>query len=110
LNEKVASPVYKTEIDGCGNSLRLPRNTLYPHRLALTSPTSGGRSVGIVRLRTTATKFSFLYNDEHGVTSSMPPIIVTGELRSNLIDSPNIVTGSAPLHKYCCVSLGGSCH
>jgi hypothetical protein len=31
----------------------------YPQRLALTSPTSGGRSVGIVRLRTTATNFSF---------------------------------------------------
>jgi hypothetical protein len=29
-------------------------------RLALTSPTSGGRSVGIVRLRSTATEF-FLY-------------------------------------------------
>jgi hypothetical protein len=28
-------------------------------RLALTSPTSGGRSFGIVRLRTTATEFSF---------------------------------------------------
>jgi hypothetical protein len=28
--------------------------------LALTSPTSGGRSVGIVRLRTKATEFSFL--------------------------------------------------
>jgi hypothetical protein len=45
-----------------GNSLRWPRNTLYPQRLPLTSPTSGGRSVGIVRLRTTATEFSyFLY-------------------------------------------------
>jgi hypothetical protein len=32
------------------------RNTLYPQKLALTSPTSGGRSVGIVRLRTKATK------------------------------------------------------
>jgi hypothetical protein len=31
-------------------------------RLALTSPTSGGRSVGIVRLRTTATEFSLVYN------------------------------------------------
>jgi hypothetical protein len=27
-------------------------DTLYPLKLALTSPTSGGRSVGIVRLRT----------------------------------------------------------
>jgi hypothetical protein len=32
---------------------------IYPERLALTSPTSGGRSVGIVRLRTTVTEFSF---------------------------------------------------
>jgi hypothetical protein len=60
-------PVYKTEINGSGNSLRWPRNTLYQQRLALTSPTSGGRSVGVVRLRTTATEFSlfwsyYLYN------------------------------------------------
>jgi hypothetical protein len=59
LNEKVAAPVYKTEINGRVNSLRWSRNTLYPQRLALTSPTSGGRSVGIVRLRAKATEFSF---------------------------------------------------
>jgi hypothetical protein len=41
---------------------RWPRGTLYPQKLALTSPTSGCRSVGIVRLRTQATKFSFLWN------------------------------------------------
>jgi hypothetical protein len=35
-----------------------PRVTLYPQTLALTSPTSGGRSVGIVRSRTQATEFS----------------------------------------------------
>jgi hypothetical protein len=33
-----------------------PRGTLYPQKLALTSPTSGGRSAGIVRLRTNATE------------------------------------------------------
>ena len=33
---------------------------LYPQKLALTSPTGGGRSVGIVRLRTKATEFFFL--------------------------------------------------
>ena len=33
---------------------------LYPKNLALTSPTGGGRSVGIVRLRTKATGFFFL--------------------------------------------------
>jgi hypothetical protein len=37
-----------------------PRGTLYPQKLALTSPTSGGRVVGIVRSRTQATEFSFL--------------------------------------------------
>jgi len=31
---------------------------LYPQKLALTSPTGGGRSVGIVRLRTKDTDFS----------------------------------------------------
>jgi len=33
---------------------------LYPQKLALTSPTGGGRSVGIVRSRTKATEFSLL--------------------------------------------------
>jgi hypothetical protein len=42
---------------GRGNPLRSPRDTLYPQKLALTSPTSGGRSVSIVRLRTKATEF-----------------------------------------------------
>jgi hypothetical protein len=39
-------------INGRGDTLRWPRDTLYPQKLALTSPTSGGCSVGIVRLRT----------------------------------------------------------
>jgi hypothetical protein len=42
-------------------SSRRPRGTLYPQKLALTSPTSGGRSVGIVRLRTRTTQFSFSF-------------------------------------------------
>jgi hypothetical protein len=37
--------------------LRWPRDTLYPLKLALTSPTSGGRSVGIVRWQTKAPQF-----------------------------------------------------
>jgi hypothetical protein len=57
LNENVVAPVEKTEINGRGNLLRWPRYTLYPQRLALTSLISGGRSVGIVRLQTTATEF-----------------------------------------------------
>ena len=34
---------------------------LYPQKLALTSPTGGGRSVGIVRVRTRATEFVCLF-------------------------------------------------
>jgi hypothetical protein len=47
----VNCPVYETEINGRGDPLRRP-HTLYPKKLALNSPKSGGRSVGIVRLRT----------------------------------------------------------
>jgi hypothetical protein len=42
---------------GRGDPLRWPRDTLNPQKLALTSPTRDGRSVGIVRLRTKATEF-----------------------------------------------------
>jgi hypothetical protein len=49
-------PVYKIEINGRVDSLRWPRDTLYPLKLALISPTSGGRSVGTVHLRTKATE------------------------------------------------------
>jgi hypothetical protein len=45
---------------GCRDQSRWPRGSLYAQKLALTSPTSGGRSVGIVRSRTHATEFSFL--------------------------------------------------
>jgi hypothetical protein len=42
---------------GRRDPLRWLRDTLYPQKLALTSPTRGGRSAGIVRSRTQATKF-----------------------------------------------------
>ena len=34
---------------------------LYPQKLALTSPTGGGRSVGMVRVRTKATELVAIY-------------------------------------------------
>jgi hypothetical protein len=42
----------ESQINDRGDPLRWPRHTLYPLKLALTSLTSGGCSVGIVRLRT----------------------------------------------------------
>jgi hypothetical protein len=41
----------------CEYHLHWPRDTLYPQKLALTSLTCGGRSVGIVWSRTNATEF-----------------------------------------------------
>jgi hypothetical protein len=52
--------ILKTEINGRGDPLRRPRNTLYPQKLALTSPTSGSRSVGMVRLRTKSHGVQFI--------------------------------------------------
>jgi hypothetical protein len=60
LNGKVAASVYKNASNGRGDSLPRPRDTLYPLKLALSSPTSGDRSVGIVHLRTKATEFVFV--------------------------------------------------
>jgi hypothetical protein len=40
---------------------RWPRGTLYPQKLAITSPTSGGSSVGIVRSRTQTMEFICLF-------------------------------------------------
>jgi hypothetical protein len=40
---------------------RSPLGTLYPKELALSSPISRGRSVGIVRSQTQTTKFSLVF-------------------------------------------------
>jgi hypothetical protein len=53
------SGLYKTYINGRGDPLRWPRDTLYPQKLTLTWPTSGGLSVGTFRLRTKVKEFSF---------------------------------------------------
>jgi hypothetical protein len=45
---------------GHRDPLRRPFGTLYPLKLASTSPTSGGRSVGIVHSRTKATELLLL--------------------------------------------------
>jgi hypothetical protein len=52
LEWKSSGSGQENRIHDRGYRLRWPHDTLYPQKLALTSPTSGGRSVGIVRLRT----------------------------------------------------------
>jgi hypothetical protein len=48
---------------GPRNLSRWPRGTLYPQKLPLTSPTSGSRSVSIIRSRTQATEFVILLRE-----------------------------------------------
>jgi hypothetical protein len=48
---------------GCKGPSHCPRGTLYPQKLALTSPTSGGRSIGTVRLLTQATELVFSFSE-----------------------------------------------
>jgi hypothetical protein len=64
VEEIVAAPAYKT---GHRDPLQYPRNTLYPQKLALTSPTSDGRLIGIVRSRTQATEFFSIKTQLHNV-------------------------------------------
>jgi hypothetical protein len=61
LEWKSSGSGQEIRINDRGDPLRWPRDTLYPQKLALTSPTSGGRSVGIVRLRTKDHRVSFFY-------------------------------------------------
>jgi hypothetical protein len=56
LERKYSGSGVETREYGRGDSLRWPRGTLYPQKLALTSLRSGGRSVGIVRSQTEATE------------------------------------------------------
>jgi hypothetical protein len=44
---------------------RRPRGALYPLKLALTSPTGGGGSVGIVRSRTQATELFYYLHQQN---------------------------------------------
>jgi hypothetical protein len=57
LEWKSSGSVLENREYGCGDSLRWPRDTLYPQKLALTLPTIGGRSVGIFLLRAKVMEF-----------------------------------------------------
>jgi hypothetical protein len=58
--EKVAAPVYKAENTAVDFRHAGHMAPSILKKLVLTSPTSGGRSVGIVRSRTQATEFSLV--------------------------------------------------
>jgi hypothetical protein len=60
LDRKVAAPVYKTENTAVGISHADHVAPFIPKKLAITSPTSGGRSIDIVRSRTQTMEFFLL--------------------------------------------------
>jgi hypothetical protein len=73
--------------------------TLYPQKLALTSPTGGGHSVGIVRSRTKATEFSLvilsIYIVQHG-SQKIWSLYIGLWARSNILKKKKALT--ARLH------------
>jgi hypothetical protein len=70
LGRKSSGCVLENTEYGLGDPLRWPRDTLCHQKLALTSLTWGGRSVGIVRLRTMTAEFFLLSH----VVYSVPKI------------------------------------
>jgi hypothetical protein len=90
LEEKVAAPVQKTENTVGGIRQADHVAPLYPEKLVLSSPTSGGHSVGIVRSRTKATEFSFYLIKQHatkkcGERGDIAPPFLTSALDKGVV-------------------------
>jgi hypothetical protein len=67
---------FKNREYGRRDQSRWPRGSFYPQKLALTSPTSGGRSVGILRSRTQPMEFLCLIQDFHYCPTRILVIII----------------------------------
>jgi hypothetical protein len=67
---------------GHGDPLCWPRDTLCPQKLALTSPRSRVRLVGIVRLRAKATEFVFLFKMISKCIANLTPELIIMKQKS----------------------------
>jgi hypothetical protein len=82
LDRKSSGSGLESREYGRRNPSRRPPGTLYPQKLALTSLTSGDRSVGVVRLRIQATEFFYRYRWRQRTGEHVPAAVNT---RSNRI-------------------------
>jgi hypothetical protein len=69
LGKKSSGSGLESREYGHRDPLRRPRGILYPQKFALTSPTLGGRSVGIVALETT--EFFLLDSSDGKITAQI---------------------------------------
>jgi hypothetical protein len=69
---------------GRGDPLCRPRDNVNPQNLALTSPTSGGRSVGIVHSRTQTMEFVLFVL----ICIRIPPGVSLSRLKATALDYP----------------------
>jgi hypothetical protein len=68
---------------GRGDPLLWRRDTLSPQKLALTSPTSGGRSVGILCLRTKTMEFvCYDFTSEYSTATSTFSSLCTSSVKA----------------------------
>jgi hypothetical protein len=82
---------------------RWPRGTFCPQKLPLTSPTSGGRSAGIVRSRTQPTEFSCLIGAMSIVWAQLSRISTWGRRWNVGASTSHISTGlHSLLHGWLC--------
>jgi len=89
LNEKISgSRSRKQRLTAVGTRCADHVTPPYPQKLALTSPTGGGRSVGIVRVRTKATEFSLVFSTLNGLFLVSSNVLLYGCL-GNVLQSAN---------------------
>jgi hypothetical protein len=85
LERKISGSSLENGEYGRSDSLRWPRDTLCPQRLALTSTTSGGRSVGIIPSRTQATEFFFYFKSNY-IREPLCRVIVSLRFRAGVFE------------------------
>ena len=114
--KKVAAPGLENKrLTAVGTRCADHVTPLYPQKLALTSPTGGGRSVGIVRVRTKATEIClYMFRAHHHqvklyYTASGIVILCKVAVRFSSGTEPRYVELLSEVH-FLCVSLWLSGH